>query len=211
MKRRTVLGLFAGASGLSALSFGSGAFSFTRAERDLTVEVKKDNDAYLGLQQLGDGLDGLSEGERSRESGTPDTVRFRFPSHDEQDQNGDLGLGSDSTYRFIYDAGEGPDGVAGLLKITNQGTNSIEVRTEQPETDGPSVGLFPVNADGEPLNSDGSPTDLKTVKTLSEREDNEPLGVGEALRVGFEIDTSGVADVDRYDEILEITGSATSE
>ena len=210
MRRRTMLGLVAGASGLSAFALGSGAFSTVRADRELTVTVENDFDAYLGLMPLGSGYADVNEGERSRLDGGPGAqVLFRFPAADERhdEKNPDLGLGRDSVYRFVRDAGEGPDGTAGLLEITNQGTNPVTIYSEQPDSSGPSVGIFLVDETGQPLGPDGSGTSLDAVDTLTEDE-GVAVGVGESVRVGFEIDTHGVDDVGEYHETIRFVAEA---
>lgn len=206
MKRRSVLGLVAGASGLSTLALGSGAFSFLRTERELSVEVENDYDAYLKLEPLGDGYADYNEGERSRLSGSPNTIRFRFPSADEREANPNLGLGKNSVYRFLRDAGEGPEGTPGILEISNQGTNSITVYSEQFDSGGPSIGIFLVSDEGEPLDPDGTETELEGVSTLTEQE-GATVDVGDSIRVGFEVDTHNVSDADQYHETISIVGT----
>ena len=207
MKRRNVIGLVAGASGLAALGIGSGAFSTVRADRELTVDVVRDHSAYLGLEPLGDGFADVNYGARSRVDDR--TVMFRFPSADElhPDKDPDLGLGRDSVYRFVRDAGEDPDGTNGLLEITNQGTNPVTVYSEQPDQEGPSVGIFLVDETGRPLDPDGSPTTLHAVPALTASW-GVSLGVGEAVRVGFEIDTHGVDDPGTYHETIRLVAEA---
>ncbi|QSG03875.1 DUF1102 family [Natranaeroarchaeum sulfidigenes] len=48
-RRKFVIGLGSAAAGASAL-VGSGAFNVARADREMTVEVVDDEDAYLGLE-----------------------------------------------------------------------------------------------------------------------------------------------------------------
>ncbi|MDZ7731294.1 MAG: hypothetical protein U5K37_10800 [Natrialbaceae archaeon] len=157
-----------------ATAVHSGAVSYVRADRDLEVVVEHDNDAYLGLRQLG-------AGGRSAEDGTPEQVRFAFPGVFETSL-GD-GLGTDSVYEFTTDAngpaslpgGGGP--VEGLLQITNQGTELVEVSDAQPPTTGPKIELFDVT---DPARS-------------ALRDDPVLLPVGDDFRVGFRIDTHGIA------------------
>lgn len=174
--------------GGSGLAIGSGAFSFVGAKRSIDVVVQHDNDAYLGLRQLG-------SGGRAIEDGTPEQVVFNFPGVLE-DSLGD-GLGEDSVYEFTNDA-HGP-GIApgdaeprdGLLEITNQGTQAVEVTTDQGATNPPTIELFEV-------------TDADRVALADQP---APLGVGESVRVGFRIDTHGTEAGVSYDRILTLVAS----
>ena len=193
MNRRTfVLGLGTVAAG-SAAAVGSGAFTSVEADRTISAEVAQDSDAFLELDALG------ASGIEGGRSGAGDTVAFEFPSSDEQTEDdpnpqNPQGLGADSVYRFASDV-EGSDG---LLRITNSGTQPVDVFAEQ-ETieDVPEVDIFGVDPE----------TELLTPENPFEN-----LGVGEELRVGFEIDTFGV-DVqdDSYDIMLTIVADADHE
>lgn len=184
MKRRQfVLGLGAvTASGATLL--GSGAFTSVSADRTISVETAQDSEAFLELNALG-------EPERSLAG---DTVEFEFPSLAEQEvddvnpQN-PQGLGRDSVYRFASDV----DGSNGLLKITNNGTQSVDVFAEQQQTSGnvPEVDIFDVET-GDLLTS-GSPGTLDVGK--------------EELKIGFRIDTTGV-DTREHDIDLTIVADA---
>lgn len=184
MKRRNVLlGIGTAAVGTTAL-VGTGAFSRSEASRSVSVEVADDNDAYLGLRQLG-------SGQRALEDGTPETVEFSFPSAREDD---DLGLGTNSVYEFTQDADEAnrEDPVKGLLEITNAGTHAVEVRSEQPETDGPGVELF----------------DIEDSNRVALRESPRTLEVGKSFRVGFRIDTRNLEAGEEFDEKITIVAEA---
>ena len=60
MKRRNLILLLGGASS-GALSVGTGAFSGVEADRDVEVNVVKDEKAYLGLKNLTENEDGDDE------------------------------------------------------------------------------------------------------------------------------------------------------
>lgn len=160
----------------SATIVGSGAFNITSAERDVTVEVVPDTDAYLSIESIGSG-GRSSEGD----SLGANTVQFRFPGPDfgEHPEGLTPGLGTDSIYEFTRD--KNPDNPEGLAIVTNQGTQTVEVTCDQEETNGPKVGLFDI--DQEPL-SDG-------LRPLL-REDPIPLSPGESFRIGIQINTHGV-------------------
>lgn len=178
MKRRTILGSVGVLASGSALAIGSEAFGVFRTDRDLTVEVTHDNDAYLGLRQLGAGT-------RSIEDGTPEKVEFSFPGLQERIDDPDLGLGRESTYEFVTDAEE--DDVQGLMRITNRGTNAIEAYSEHETKSELIVELFDV--------TDPDRTAL--------RDDPAELSPGEHVDVGFRIETSDAA-LGTYEEVLTI-------
>lgn len=178
MKRRTVLGALGVLGSSSLFTIGSGAFSFLRAERELTINVEHDNDAYLGLRQLG-------KGTRAIEDGTPEQVEFRFPGLQEAIDDPDLGLGKNSVYEFEFDAEE--DDARGLLRITNQGTNDVSVHSEHETTSELDIEIFDVD---------------DTDKTAL-RDDPVELSPGDSVDVGFRIETFDV-EPDTYEETLTI-------
>ena len=183
MKRRKfVLGLGATAAG-GATVLGSGAFTSVDADRTISVETAQDSDAFLEMDALGD----------AERSSAGDQVEFEFPSLAEQKEDdvnpqNPQGLGTESVYRFASDV-EGSDG---LLRITNSGTQSVDVFAEQQTTgDVPEVDIF----------------DIETGDLLTSETPFEGLEVGEELRVGFQVDTMGV-DTGDYDIVLTIVADA---
>jgi len=189
MKRRrfiTGLGALAGAGGLA---LGSGAFTSVSAARTVTVDVADDDQAFLALDQRG-------SGKRSVTDGSSDALSFQFPGYDEADypdgrETDPSGVGTDSVYRFGDDAASDQ---SGLFGVTNQGTQPVEVFSTQQTTDGvPSVTMYDTE--------DGS--------LLDEDSHSSPLGVGDSLSCGLEIDTHGVpVRADEYDVTLTITAVA---
>ncbi|MFC6756381.1 MULTISPECIES: hypothetical protein [Haloarcula] len=178
MKRRNfVLGL-GGLASAGTLAMGTGAFTSVSADRRLQVETADDNDALLGLEELG-------EGYRSTKDGSQ--VKFNFPSLDNQDP--DLGLGADSVYEFDRDADESDKDspTEGLLRIENQGTQPVDTYSEH-ETDSElEIELYDV--------TDPDKTALG--------DDPVTLDVGEHVDVGFRIRTFD-ADIGTFDETLTI-------
>lgn len=175
MKRRTVLGLTASALA-STVAIGTGAFNTARADRDISVDIVLDEDAYLSITPLGSGgrsSGGQSEGNKK--------VRFRFPGpdFDEHPLGETPGLGTDSIYEFTRD--KSPDNPDGLAEIRNQGTKTVEVTDEQEPTNGPDVGIFDISA---PQSGDGF--------RLLLRESPVTLEPGDSVRIGVQIDTYGV-------------------
>jgi hypothetical protein len=174
-----------GSLGLSGV-ISSGAFSSVSVNRDITVSVAEDRQAYLRLTQRG-------SGRRSYYDGS--TIGFDIPSPDEDDYGGTdpKGVGQDSIYRFGQDAG-GDE--TGLFGITNQGTQPVQVYSSQAETVGkPEVTIY----------------DVESGKLLTKTDPSPPLGVGNQLICGLEIDTHDVsAREEEYDITLTINATAGS-
>ena len=188
MNRRTLLAALGGIAGSISVVSGTGAFTEVTATRTLSVATADDNDALLGLHQLG-------AGERSDEDGTPEQVEFSFPGDDERLADPSLGLGTDSVYEFDRDAAESSKSspTEGLLRITNQGTQPVEVYSKFQSTSNLAVELYDVTDPGE--------------EAL--RDDPAELDVGEHVDVGFRIRTFGT-DIGTYDETLTIVAEAPS-
>lgn len=187
MKRRTFLLGVGSTAVASSAALGTGAFSSVEAHRRLEVEVAGDNDALLGLKQRGDGTDDLNG--RSLEGGTPGQVAFSFPGTGELDEDADLGLGADSVYEFDRDSGESDDDepTEGLLRITNQGTQSVRVYSQFETESNLVVELYDVtDPDKEAL-----------------RDDPVELAVGSHVNVGFRIRTFN-SDIGTFEETLTI-------
>lgn len=186
MKRRTYVVGLGTSLGLSG-AIGSGAFSTVSANRDVTVAVVEDRHAYLRLTQRGSGR---------RSYYDSDTIGFDIPSPDEDDYAGTdpEGLGRDSVYRFGQDA-DGDE--TGLFAITNRGTQPVQVYSSQAETEGkPEITIC----------------DIESGELLTETDPSPPLGVGEQLICGLEIDTHGVPIRDEeYDVDLGINAVATGD
>ena len=107
-RRKFVIGTGALASGAAA-AIGTGAFSFVRADRDITVNVVDDADAYLGLEALSayaeddDGQLGLSFEDNGYGEGLNDNA--------------------DSAFDDVF-------------TITNQGTNEVVIYINNPDSEG---------------------------------------------------------------------------
>lgn len=185
MRRRRFIAGFGGLVA-STVTVGTGAFSSVEADRGVTVAVENDYDAYLGLEELG-------EGERSELDGG--VLKLNVPGDDEAEHNDSDpdGLGTNSVYRFDKDAGGDPGD--GLFAVTNQGTQPVALYSTQESTDGvPTVTIFDVETD-----------DLLTAAAPSPL-----LDTGETLRCGIEVDTHGVDSRDQaYDVTLSINAEAT--
>jgi len=108
-RRKFVLGLGSLAAG-GAAATGTGAFSFTQTDRNISLDVVADNNAYLALQ---------SQGENSEYSGY-NNGKLEFTLDSDANVPGD-GLNPDSVYLF--------DGIG---RVANQGNQKIKLSV--PET-----------------------------------------------------------------------------
>lgn len=177
-RRRFLAGL--GLAGITGSFVGTGAFSATTADRELSVEVTGDNSASLTLRELGDGG-------RSIEAGPE--VEFSFPVIG----GSGTGLGPDSIYEFDRDANEAGQSNAtlGLLRIENHGTLPVEVYSKHTTESSLEIELYNV-----------ADTDRSALR------DNPPvLDVGEVVDVGFRIRTYDV-EIGTYSETIEIVAQA---
>lgn len=185
MKRRKVLGLMGGLVGGTGLTLGSGAFTSVSADRSVTVSVADDHEAFLKLTERG-------EGRRSYTDGGELGFDFPGPEEDEYGDTDPEGLGTDSVYRFGTDAAHNKPGLFG---VTNQGTQPVEVYSTQERTESvPVVRIY----------------DVDSGNLLTENSPSAPLGTGELLVCGLEIDTEGVPiRDDEYDISLTISAVGT--
>lgn len=192
MKRRTLLVGVGGLATACSTIVSSGAFTRVSAGRRISVDTSDDNDAFLALSQRGDS--GYHAGGRSTETGTPEKVQFSFPGFGERLTDG-LGLGVDSVYEFDRDSAESADSdpVEGLLRIKNQGTQSVEVYSKHQTDSEIEIELY----------------DVIDSKKQAFRDNPTLLDVGEYVDVGFRIRTFG-AEVDVFNETLTIIAEATS-
>lgn len=191
MKRRQIITAFGGLAGASGIVVGSGAFNFANIERTVSISVADDRNAFLKLTQRG-------SGERSELDGNPDTLEFSIPGDDEDNYpsgnpTDPEGVGPNSVYKFGRDAA---DDEMGLFAITNLGTDPVDIYSTQPTTNGvPSVTIFNAN----------------TGDLLNEISPSSPLGVGENLACGLQIDTRGVTiREDEYEVPIIINAKSTT-
>ena len=184
MKRRRYLTAFGTLAGAASLVFSSSAFTTVSAERPVAVKTADDNDAFLRLEERGDGTRSIDDGS---------TVKFSFPGLQERVSDQDLGLGSNSIYEFDRDTDESSKSnpTEGLLRIGNQGTQPVDIYSKHQTDNELEIELYDV--------TDSSKTAL--------RDDPVTLNIGEHVDVGFRIRTFD-ADVKTFDETLTIVGEA---
>lgn len=173
-RRRFIVGVVGG-SVASSTVLATGAFSSAETDRGVAVEVAHDRDAYLGLNELGNGKRSIIDDGK---------IVLRFPGFQEAIDDPALGLGKDSVYEFVSDA---DDDTPGLVRITNQGSNVVSVYAEHDSSSDLEIEMFDV--------TDPDRTALRI----------EPveLAPGEYVDVGFRIETFD-AQSRTYDETLTI-------
>jgi len=188
MKRRNFIATFGAAVASGSAVLGTGAFTSVSAERSVSVEVGRDYEALLKLTPRGDGRRSYDDG---------GTIGFDIPGPDDDDyptgsETDPEGLAPDSVYRFGDDAAHDEPG---LFAAENQGTQPVELYSTQTAAAGvPEVTMYNVE------NGD----------LLTEDSPSEPVGVGEQLLWGLEIDTHGVSvREEEYDLTLIINAVAT--
>lgn len=181
MNRRTALGLFASAAGLSTGVVGSSAISYVRADRSVSIEVVDDELAYLKLEPTEIyGRSGSVQYDGDPDG--PSQVDFEIPGRGEPDSAGE-GVGLDSRYFF-----------GSLLDIKNSGTNSVELTTEFEDENDTVVDVDLFNKDAN--------DERKRLRT-----DPVALAIGEEARVGLYIET-GEGELGEFDVKVSIVAES---
>ena len=129
MKRRTVL-IGLGATTVGGAVVGSGAFSSVEAERDITVNVAGDENAFLRIAPL----DGPNGNYATTEGGT---LTIDLSDDNDEVQGDGLNQNAVTTIRNVFEIGN-----QGTQPVGVQITDSILV----PE-DGVAIGIFPEGED----------------------------------------------------------------
>jgi len=189
MKRRTfILGAGATSVGGSAL-LGTGAFSRVESQRDVTVQVAEDPNAYLGLQPLE----------------TPNSMNYV-----DLDEEGHLAIDVSEHDDFeggpVAEPGEGVNSDSrtwfdGMFDICNQGKEDVCVSYTAPDDfgreDAELVFYYEGDSDDDPTTS--GRIDIEEGETL-------PLPLGECVTIGLRTETHGV---DATDDAPLFDGEAT--
>ena len=189
-RRKFVIGAGALATG-SAAALGTGAFNVARVDRGINVEMVDDSDAYLGLEEVGEGeYTDVDDGVLSVDFG--------------ENSKGGEGLGENSNYVFTD-----------VFKVTNQGTETIAFELDDDEA-GPISWdtTFPrAYGSDEPLGTtndvDGD-VDFNEVEGTADAPELEP---GEDFYIHFEFigrdEDTGEGGRDDKPEIIGIYAEAT--
>lgn len=181
MNRRNLIAGLGSLIAGGSLALGTGAFSFTQTDRELTVEVTNDMEAYLVLNPT-------SPSSRSSFDSSNGVVQFNITGQDTDSE----GVNPNAVTRF--DGESGADD--GLLKVGNDGTETVDVFTRPPtEEDGLPIALFYDVDDGVLL--DGESDGRKT------------LTPGESFNAGLWIDTRGIESREEsYNVAVTIVGES---
>jgi len=179
MKRRTLISAIGGLTTSGIFAVGSGAFTSVGADRSVTIKTAQDDFALLQLDDLGNGAGAAGFG-RSVENSDSE-VEFYFPGFGEDEE---LGLGTNSVYEFDQDSDATQDG---LLQITNQGTQTVDVYSRHQTNSEIEIELY----------------DVTEADKTALRDNPVTLDVGESVAVGFRIRTAG-ADIGEFNETLTI-------
>jgi hypothetical protein len=181
MNRRKLLAALGLLNGGGAVVSGTDAFTSASADRDVSVQVAPDADAYLGLE-----VSGGPNGHFAQQTG--DQLALDFDS-DNPTATGGQGVGTDSIYKFDD-----------VFRITNQGTQPVYVwatfsgASENFTLDGSDTDIY--------LYPNGDSDDR-----LRDSDDVLYLGVGQSAEIGVFVDTTGVTT----DQNLTMTVNADTE
>lgn len=162
-----MIGMGSAAAGASAL-IGSGAFSSVEAERDFSVEVAGDADAYLAL---------IGASEYAEE--TNNTLELDFG----ENSQGGQGVNQDATTTFLH-----------VFTIQNQGTNTVGIQIDRPDLPGGGnnhVHFFVGEHGGVTLSAYGKDDMASELDYANPGDDDRVLEPGDELKVGLYFLNSG--------------------
>lgn len=176
MKRRSLLAMIgsltAGGVGLTA----TGAFTAVSADRDVSVAVVNESNAYLGMES-GTGQSGYTR--------TYDDNRVHLDINGEASSEDGIGVGVNSTYTFD-----------GVIQVTNQGTQTVYLKAPVAEAadDDSETGelanayFYVADADDTPLSGDEAGFDGAEGSEVWLK-----LPVGTPAQLGFYLDSTGAS------------------
>jgi len=187
-RRKFLIGTGALAAG-GAAALGSGAFSRVESQRQVSIEVANDANAYLGMKLLD----------------TPNSNNFV-----DYDENGhlyiDIGdFGADGDYDRRTGVGVNSDSFTwfdGMFALCNQGKADATISYELPENVPENSYQDQTEDDPNPRPNNREPTEVPTVAFYFKRDDGTrvilepgretPLGLGECEEVGVRTVTKGI-------------------
>ena len=193
MKRRTaLLGLASVATG-SVAALGTGAFSSVEADREVSVDVQTDTEAYLGLEPVdsdGNSVENATDGGRSPVAHEDDP----FAIIDED--TGRLNL------NFLALNANARTVVPSVFKISNLARGEVDVHIEK---------SFEGEGSGNPeaisffRNSD----DLESGTPLDDESNNVTIPEGESIVVDIVVETFGLDPGDNIIDQMTIVATNT--
>lgn len=182
-RRKFLAGVGAAAAGGSAL-VGSGAFTRVESQRDVTIQIADDPNAYLGLDDCY--LDTTGDGNRDSASANSSFVSLDGDGHLQIDMgdsgNGGTGVNSDSHSWFDN-----------MFMICNQGKQAAGVWLDVPDAGtwtNPDTGEDEQRVLFYYLDGDGNRVPIESENSFVE------LGLGECLCVGLRTVTKDLGNQD---------------
>jgi len=181
MQRRNLLIGMGSLTVGGAATIGTGAFTSVEAERSVTVDVAGDSNAYLGLQPT----TGPNSDYVHKENGQ---VKIALSGSD----NGGKGFNKNAVTEIDE-----------MLKVTNQGTQTIYFWIEHPDSD-------PFNVDNFWFYTDDSPSTKLHNGDAGDGNDYQVLALspGESAKLGVKADFGDVSTDASFDQ--EVTFYANS-
>ena len=176
-RRKLIIGAAALATG-SAAALGTGAFSSVEAERNMSVEINDDTEAYLTAQPLDEDGDPVLEGPEPNAQDTPYAVI--------DEDTGRLVL----TFESLN--ADADTLVTEVFQVANEGTQEIGIFLEKEGDNTGAVEFY--DQDDNRLDVDES--------------DAVRIDVGDSLNIDVEFDTHGVDPSESLMDTLLINGDA---
>lgn len=182
-RRKILIGMGALFSGATA-TLGTGAFSAVEADRQVTIDVAEDADAYLGL-----------------DPNHEDYSNSAYATGEDGIVKIDLTKGTE-TSKGVFADGVSPQAVTRIeevLPVRNQGTQEVQVSITSKD--------FPIKK------FDIFGTEIPNQNDTSLTEEPFPnLEAGDSLALGLEIDATGdIEELEDQIESLEVTVNASAE
>lgn len=183
-RRKFLIGLGSTAAASTAL-VGSGAFSSVEANREMSVEVADDADAYLGLTS-------------DSHYAVTDNGKLKLDfSSDNATEKGGKGLNKDATTSFTH-----------VFTITNQGTKTVGIQIDRPELSGDGHVHFFVGEQGGATVSDYDRDEMAgELDYDNPSDDARVLKPGDELPVGLYFFNQGAT----WDGTVDATINALDE
>lgn len=181
-RRKFLVGLGSLAAG-GAAAMGTGAFSRLEADRDISVEVVSDANAFLGVEQAAATSDSNYNGGNEpyvESQGSPSKIALNF-----DDPSGVSGSGISDRGLWVFEH---------LLTISNQGTQPVQIGIDFLDSNGNPVGSAGDVGVGGPILR-GEPKDLVDAPNYDGYGPG-PLQVGDDVNMGVFFNLSKQEDFD---------------
>jgi hypothetical protein len=185
-RRKFLIGTGSLAAGAAAIT-GSGAFTWVKASRDITIEVRGDSAALLGLEPSSS-----PNGDYAEATGDPDTIELDFTD----DSSTGLNNNADTN-------------IEDVVKVTNNGTQDVYVNVgvvdEAGNTGQDVAGLQEFGISGDSGGRDFARLDA------AYNGDSLPVGGSAGLGFYFFLDENGDDVIDDIDTLVIVAAESESE